>query len=100
MRQPKLAKLQEVQDLAARAAPMFLEAISIDGNQTARLLEHNFGDGGGNRFAKQAILMAVLATRIGPSGEFIGARRMPDICRATTHDEAQHHLRCAVFGIP
>ena len=93
-------KLQEVQELAAWASPMFLERIAVNGNQTARLLEHDFGDGGRNRFAKQAILMSVLATRIGPSGEFIGARRMPDISGATAHNEAQHHLWRAVFGIP
>jgi hypothetical protein len=39
-------KMQEIQDLAARAAPMFLEVIAVNRNQTARLLEHNFGDGG------------------------------------------------------
>ena len=32
MRQPKLAKLQEVQNLAARAAPMFLEVIAVNRN--------------------------------------------------------------------
>ena len=36
----------EGQELATRAAPMFLECISINGYQTARLLEHDFGDGG------------------------------------------------------
>lgn len=30
--QAKLAKVQEAQDLAARAAPMFLKTIPIDGN--------------------------------------------------------------------
>ncbi len=30
--EPKLAKVQEVQNLAARAAPMFFKAVPIDGN--------------------------------------------------------------------
>jgi hypothetical protein len=79
---------------------MFLESLAINSDQTARLLEHDFGDRWGNRFTEQTVLMAILATSIRPSGEFIGGRRMSDIGRATAHDEAKHHLRRAVSGIP
>jgi hypothetical protein len=79
---------------------MFLKSLAINSDQTARLLEHDFGDRWGNRFTEQAVLMTVIATRISPSGELIGGRCMSDVGRATAHDEAKHHLRRAVSGIP
>jgi hypothetical protein len=79
---------------------MFLKSLAINSDQTARLLEHDFGDRWGNRFTEQAVLMTVIATRISPSGELIGGRCMSDVSRAAAHDEAKHHLRRAVSGIP
>ena len=79
---------------------MFLKSLAINSDQTARLLEHDFGDRWGNRFTEQAVLMTVVAARISPSGELIGGRCMSDVGRATAHDKAKHHLRRAVSGIP
>ena len=94
------AESSELSDLTARATPMFLETVAVNGHQTARLLEHDFGDRGRNRFTEQAVLVSILAARVCPSGKLIGRRSVSDVGRATAHDKAKHHLRRAIFRIP
>ena len=70
-----------------------------DGDQTAGLLEHDFGRDRRYRLAEKAIALAVLYLFVGPDSKLIRRRHMSKICGAAPHNEAEHHFRRAVLAV-
>jgi hypothetical protein len=81
------------------AFPKRGEPFRPNSDQTAWLLEHNFCRDRGNRLPEETITVAVLLLFIGPKGKLIRRRRMAKIRSTAPHNEAEHHLRRAVFSV-